>query len=171
MARLIDANKFGMYLADVQLANRGWKEDVCYILDGVMDALDKQTTIDAVEVVRCKDCQWYGPNHDGNWVGCAFDTRNLEDIPKDDDFCSMVKGELKMDNDFPSRLRKLRERRGMNRKALGERCGLSKNIVGQYERGEKEPVLSTAVKLAEIFDTSVDFLAGLTEYKGKFTNN
>lgn len=27
--RLIDANKFGMYLADVQLANRGWKEDLC----------------------------------------------------------------------------------------------------------------------------------------------
>ena len=50
--RLIDANKFGMYLADVQLANRGWKDDICKFLDDVMLALDEQPTVDAVEVVH-----------------------------------------------------------------------------------------------------------------------
>lgn len=41
MARLIDADKFGMYLADVQLANRGWRDDVCELLDDVMYALEE----------------------------------------------------------------------------------------------------------------------------------
>lgn len=39
-------------------------------------------TIDAVPVVRCKDCIWWGK------AGCAFDTRCEEDVPKEDDFCS-----------------------------------------------------------------------------------
>ena len=41
-----------------------------------------------LEVVRCKDCKWYAPNNDGLWFGCAFDTRNKDDEPKADDFCS-----------------------------------------------------------------------------------
>lgn len=52
MARLIDADKFGMYLADVQLANRGCRADVCELLDDVMYALDEAPTIDAVGVVH-----------------------------------------------------------------------------------------------------------------------
>lgn len=54
MARLIDADKFGMYLADVQLANRGWRDDVCELLDDVMYALEEEPTIDAVEVVHAR---------------------------------------------------------------------------------------------------------------------
>ena len=50
--RLIDANAFGMYLADVQLANRGWKDEICGFLDDVMLELDEQPTVDAVEVVH-----------------------------------------------------------------------------------------------------------------------
>ena len=49
-----------------------------------------------VEVVRCKDCKWYAPNNEGSWIGCAFDTRHPDDVPKVDDFCSY--GERK-DND------------------------------------------------------------------------
>ena len=41
------------------------------------------------------------------------------------------------DNPFPARLRKLREAKRINAKALGELCGLSKNMIGQYEKGEK----------------------------------
>lgn len=48
----------------------------------------------------------------------------------------------------------------MSRKALGELCGLSKNIVGQYERGEKEPSVSTLVELADFFEVPVDYLLG-----------
>lgn len=77
MARLIDADKFGMYLADVQLANRGWRDDVCELLDDVMYALEEESTIDAVEVVRCKDCKYWNNG----------DCYRLE-LSRPDDFCS-----------------------------------------------------------------------------------
>ena len=85
--RLIDANKFGTYLADVQLANRGWKDDICEFLDDVMFVLDEQPTVDAVEVVhgrwekaeyngflRCDQCKDVYINEewleDGKWNYC-----------------------------------------------------------------------------------------------------
>lgn len=65
-----------------------------------------------------------------------------------------------MQNDFPNRLRRLRERRRMNQKALGECCGLSKSMIGKYERGEKEPSIGTLIELANFFEVSVDYLLG-----------
>lgn len=65
-----------------------------------------------------------------------------------------------MGSEFPERLRRLRERRRMNRKAMGECCGLSKNIIGMYERGEKEPSLKTLIKIADFFEVSADYLLG-----------
>ena len=65
-----------------------------------------------------------------------------------------------MESEFPGRLRRLRERRRMNRKAIGECCGLSKNIIGMYERGEKEPSLKTLIKIADFFEVSTDYLLG-----------
>lgn len=77
MARLIDADKLGIYFADVQLANRGWRDDVCELLDDVMYALEEAPTIDAVEVVRCKDCKYWNNG----------DCYRLE-LSRPDDFCS-----------------------------------------------------------------------------------
>ena len=77
MARLIDTDKLGMYLADDQLANRGWRDDVCELLDDVMYALEEAPTIDAVEVVRCKDCKYWNNG----------DCYRLE-LSRPDDFCS-----------------------------------------------------------------------------------
>lgn len=65
-----------------------------------------------------------------------------------------------MESEFPGRLRRLRERRRMNRKTVGECCGLSKNIIGMYERGEKEPSLKTLIKIADFFEVSTDYLLG-----------
>ena len=55
-------------------------------------------TVDAVPVVRCKDCKWFADNNDGDWFGCwLFQTIQIipEDAPKPEDFCSY--GEPKMD--------------------------------------------------------------------------
>ncbi len=76
-------------------------------------------------------------------------------------------GEVMLDV-FPGRLQKLRERRRMNRRALGEQCDLSKTSIRKYERGEAEPKATTIVRLAEIFDTSTDYLLGNTDYPGKY---
>ena len=96
MARLIDADKFGMYLADVQLANRGCRADVCEFLDDVMYALEEAPTIDAVEVVRCKDCK-YSCNpipEDVGFVECLYCSDPRREPGEEmaivgyDDFCS-----------------------------------------------------------------------------------
>ena len=69
-----------------------------------------------------------------------------------------------MRDSFSYRLRQLREKNHLTQKALGERCGLSKNIIGQYEKGEKMPSLVTLIELADIFDVSVDYLVGRKNY-------
>lgn len=65
-----------------------------------------------------------------------------------------------MKQEFPQRLQKLRERRRMSRKALGELCGLSKNVIARYERGEREPSIRILVDLADFFEVPVDYLLG-----------
>lgn len=61
---------------------------------------------------------------------------------------------------FPYRLRQLREQRRMNRAALSECCGLSKNAISRYERGEREPTMSALIAIADFFEVSVDYLLG-----------
>ncbi len=63
--RLIDARRFWRHLANLKLSNRGWRDDACDLLDVVMDLLDEQPTVDAVEVVRCKDCNNACPGNHG----------------------------------------------------------------------------------------------------------
>lgn len=63
-------------------------------------------------------------------------------------------------DDFGPRLKALREARGMNRKALGELCGRSKNLIGQYEAGQKHPSMGTLLELSDCLDVSVDVLLG-----------
>ncbi len=61
---------------------------------------------------------------------------------------------------FPQRLRTLRERRRVSRRVLSELCGLSKNMIARYERGERVPSLIEATALADFFDVSLDELWG-----------
>ena len=65
-----------------------------------------------------------------------------------------------MSSEFPARLRMLRERKRMTRKALGECCGLSKAAISKYERGEREPSASSLEKIADFFDVTTDSLLG-----------
>lgn len=66
----------------------------------------------------------------------------------------------RMNSVFPQRLRRLRERDRMDRKKLGECCGLSKSVISKYERGEREPSASSLEKIADFFDVSTDYLLG-----------
>ena len=67
-------------------------------------------------------------------------------------------------NEFPERLRKLRERNRLKRCALSECCGLDRNAIGRLERGEIEPTRRTLEGLADRFDVSVDYLLGRTDW-------
>lgn len=63
-------------------------------------------------------------------------------------------------NIFQTRLRELRERRGMSRKTLAELCGLSKNMISRYERGDRVPNIETLKELCDIFEVEADYLIG-----------
>ena len=64
----------------------------CFSERDVVDMLEARPTVDAVEVVRCKDCK-----HDGTWqCHMEYDEYHPEadihhDMHGDDDFCSYGK--------------------------------------------------------------------------------
>lgn len=66
-------------------------------------------------------------------------------------------------SEFPKRLQQLRERRRISRRVLSELCGLSKNMIARYERGERMPNIEDASTLADFFDVTLDYLCGRNE--------
>lgn len=67
-------------------------------------------------------------------------------------------------NEFPERLRKLRDRKHIKRYVLSERCGLHSDAVRRYERGEAKPDYDSLIALADELDTSLDYLTGRDKY-------
>ena len=94
--RLIDANA----MREDWLEN-GQNEYV-YDTNAVLDSIDAQPTVDAVEVVRCKDCKHCitDQNIIGGYGDCLrFDPVNKNSIVQADDFCSY--GERRTDHENP----------------------------------------------------------------------
>ena len=94
--RLIDADELKEHLfvgADYDKAiNDGidkTEEEVFAFKCGWNDALKSveqfAPTVDAVEVVRCKDCKWYKRKYPWNGI---YECSYLEAPMDDDDFCS-----------------------------------------------------------------------------------
>lgn len=67
--------------------------------------------------------------------------------------------------EFPMRLRKLREEKRMKRYILSQRCGLHTDAVRRYERGEAEPDLVSLIAIADFFEVSLDYLTGRADYR------
>ncbi len=61
-------------------------------------------------------------------------------------------------------LKRLRARAGVSQKKLADAVNVSQQSVNKYENHDVEPDIETLVKLADYFNTSVDFLIGRTEY-------
>ncbi len=59
-------------------------------------------------------------------------------------------------------LKKLRIAFGLSQKGLAEVLGTNQQSVHRYENGSYKPNISTLIKLAEYFDTTIDFLVGRT---------
>lgn len=67
------------------------------------------------------------------------------------------------ENKFPKRLRMLRERRRVSRYVVSELCGLNRNAVRRYERGEAEPTMKALINIADYFEVSIDYLVGVSD--------
>jgi transcriptional regulator with XRE-family HTH domain len=64
-----------------------------------------------------------------------------------------------------TQLRHLRKARKMTQKQLAEKLNVAKSTISQYENNVNEPDLKTVVKLAELFDVTVDYLLGRFDTK------
>lgn len=67
--------------------------------------------------------------------------------------------------DIHERLKQLRECKGNTQKEIAEYLGTTAQHYGKYELGLTEIPLDRAVKLAEYYKVSLDYLAGRTEIK------
>lgn len=59
---------------------------------------------------------------------------------------------------FGKRLENLREKKNLNKKDVSLKLGFSPNVYGSYERGERRPSFETLIKLADMYDVTVDYL-------------
>jgi hypothetical protein len=71
--RLIDTTPFDIKFMDIPDGTEDYKQGY---MDGawhVLEEMDESPTVDAMPVVRCKDCKhWFGPN-DGSQHSCDLD--------------------------------------------------------------------------------------------------
>lgn len=64
---------------------------------------------------------------------------------------------------FPTRLRELMEKKNISNTSLGSSLGKSKQSISQYRSGLIDPSLDTLIKIADILDTTIDYLVGRTD--------
>ena len=64
---------------------------------------------------------------------------------------------------FCERLQQLKVQKNVMQKTIAADNGLSLRAYQYYERGEREPSMSTLIALADYFDVSLDYLCGRSD--------
>ena len=65
--------------------------------------------------------------------------------------------------DFGDKMKELRKRSGLSQYQLAQRLGITKSMVSSYETSMRMPSYPILIKIAKIFNVSIDFLLGLSE--------
>lgn len=60
-------------------------------------------------------------------------------------------------------LKKLRNKKGISQQMLADAIGTSQQSINKYENHKIEPDIETLIKIADYFETSVDYLTGHTD--------
>lgn len=58
------------------------------------------------------------------------------------------------------RITQLRKQQSLSQDELAKKAGVSRTIIGNYERNANTPSIEVLLKLAKVFNVSVDFLIG-----------
>lgn len=69
------------------------------------------------------------------------------------------------------RLKYLRENKGLNQTQVASMLGLSQTGYSKYETGENEPSIQTLIALSILYNTSVDYIVGITDVKNRYQMN
>lgn len=63
------------------------------------------------------------------------------------------------------RIRELREDKDLTQAAFAKKLGMSQTGYSKYETGENDIPTNILIKMAKYYDTSMDYLLGLTDEK------
>lgn len=77
----------------------------------------------------------------------------------------MACGKIKAVMQMRLRIRDLREDADLTQKQIAQYLSCDQSLYSKYERGERTLPLDDAVRLAQFYGTSVDYLVGLTGRK------
>ena len=66
---------------------------------------------------------------------------------------------------FSYRLKQLRENTGITQDDLAKLLNLTQSTIAYYESGRKMPTLENTILIAKIFNTSLDYLVGISNYR------
>jgi len=62
--------------------------------------------------------------------------------------------------EFPERLKSLRKDKGMTQEELGLKINVTKVSISGYENGNRTPDMDTLQKIADVLETTIDYLLG-----------
>lgn len=103
MFRLIDANSFKLYLrtakaiaylntiddCDTEEEAAKFDDEMYYSTKAFIDVIDHRPTVDAVPVVRCKDCRFFSTDYHDDYGWICDTWCKLNNIPMTkESFCS-----------------------------------------------------------------------------------
>lgn len=63
-------------------------------------------------------------------------------------------------NIFPQRLKELRQKRGLIQQEIADLVHVNRVTYTNWEKGKREPSYENLVKLADLFEVSLDWLFG-----------
>ena len=65
---------------------------------------------------------------------------------------------------FAQRLKELRTENNLTQTQVATQLGIRQQSYTRYENGSGEPSLDTLIAIAKLYNVSVDYLLGLTDY-------
>lgn len=75
-----------------------------------------------------------------------------------------LKGLIVVIMSFEKRIAELRKEKKISQDELSKKIGVHQNVIGRYERGEAKPFIEVATAIADVFNVSLDYLVGKTEF-------
>lgn len=64
-----------------------------------------------------------------------------------------------------NRITLLRKEKGISQISLAMRLNVSQKMISAYENGKSEPSIDTLKNMADIFNTSIDYIVGYTDIR------
>jgi methanogenic corrinoid protein MtbC1 len=74
-------------------------------------------------------------------------------------------------NGFSKRLKKLRLKNGLSQKDLGIKLGIGQTSIANYEANKRVPSLEIFISIANVFNVSLDYLAGTINTNKKYISD